>query len=260
MKDYYDLLRIPRTATDAEVKQAFRRLAILLHPDKNPHPDAPAAFQELNEAYEVLGDPASRVLYDQMLGIVPAAIADEPVIRHRDPAYRRKKDPNYRPPKPEPSAGYTLMMKLMPMTNWVASVAFAISLFVWVDFALPRKVLEEEVIETHRTFSHHIMTTNKGHSFDILYPQNRNFIREPLITVYASQLFSFLDYIETRSGSFQYTNVPSVFHNLMFGPLVLVILSAFGLVLPKGEVKFNISIAIAILLILNLVFIAQSVW
>jgi hypothetical protein len=259
MKDYYDLLRIPRTATDAEVKQAFRRLAILLHPDKNPHPDAPAAFQELNEAYEVLGDPVSRVLYDQMLGIQQAA-PTELVIRHRDPAYRRKKDPYYKPPKPEPSAGYMLMMKLMTITNWIAGVAFIISLFVWLDFALPRKVLEEEVIETHRTFSHHIMTTDKGHSFNILYPQNRNFIREPQITVYASQLFSFLDYIETRSGSFQYSNVPSVFHNLMFGPLVLVILSAFGLVLPKGETKFNISIAIAILLILNLVFIAQSVW
>jgi curved DNA-binding protein CbpA len=232
MKDYYDLLRIPRTATDAEVKQAFRRLAVLLHPDKNPHPDAPAAFQELIEAYEVLGDPA----------------------------YRRKKDPNYKPPRPEPSPGYVLMMKLMPITNWVGGIAFAISLMVWLDFALPRQVLQEEVVETHRTLSHHIMTTDKGHSFDILYPQNRNFIREPLITVYASQLFSFLDYIETRSGGFQYTNVPSVFHNLMFGPLVLVILSAFGLVLPKGEAKFNISIAIAILLILNLVFIRQSVW
>lgn len=259
MKDYYDLLRISRTASDAEIKQAFRRLAILLHPDKNPHPDAPAAFQELNEAYEVLGDPASRMLYDQLLG-VESEKSIAPAIRHRDPAYRRKKDPNYKPPTPEPSAGYVLMMKLMPATNWIAAVSFVISLFIWLDFALPRKVLQEEVVEMHRTLSHHIMTTDKGHSFDILYPQNRNFIREPQITIYASQLFSFLDYIETRSGSFQYTNVPSVFHNLMFGPLVLVILSGLGLVLPKGEAKFNISIAITILLILNLVFMAQSIW
>lgn len=114
MKNYYELLRISQTATDAEIKQAFRRLAVVLHPDKNPHPDAPAAFQELNEAYEVLGDPVRRFMYDQMLG----EPADQlPVVQHRDPAYRRKQQKSYKPKPPEPSAGYLLMQKLMPYTT-----------------------------------------------------------------------------------------------------------------------------------------------
>jgi curved DNA-binding protein CbpA len=259
MKDYYELLRIPRTASDAEVKQAFRRLAIILHPDKNPHPDAPAAFQELSEAYEVLGDPASRVLYDQMLGI-EHVIEVAPVVRHRDPAYRRKKDPNYKPPKPEPSPGYILMMKLMPLTNWISGVAFAMSLLVWLDYALPRTVLQEEVVESHRTLSHHIMITDKGHTFNILFPLNRKFLNEPEINVYTSKMFSFLDKIETRSGSFEYSNVPSVFHNLMFAPFVLVFLSGMGVLLSKGETKFNITVAVSIMLIFNVVFIAMSFW
>jgi curved DNA-binding protein CbpA len=259
MKDYYELLRIPRSASDAEIKQAFRRLAILLHPDKNPHPDAPAAFQELNEAYEVLGDPVRRVLYNQMLE-PETTIVTQPVFQHRDPAYRRKKDPNYKPRKPEPTAGYILMLKLMPLTTWISWIALVLSFFVWLDYALPRQTLQEEVIETHRTLSHHIMITNKGHSFDILFPLNRNFLREPEITVYTSKLFSFLDKIETRSGSFQFTNVPSVFRNFMFGPLVLLVLSTITVLVPKGETKFNLCIAIVIVFVLTLVFIGQSVW
>jgi DnaJ domain len=257
MKDYYELLRIPRTASDAEVKQSFRRLAILLHPDKNPHPDAPAAFQELNEAYEVLGDPVKRFMYDQMLGEPGNR---EVVVQHRDPAYRRRRDPNYKPPKPEPTAGYILMMKLMPLTTWISWLALVLSFFVWLDYALPRQVLQEEVVETHRTLSHHIMITDRGHSFDILFPQNRHFLREPQITIYTSQLFSFLDYIETRSGGFQFKNVPSVFRNFMFGPLVLLMLSAIAVVVPKGETKFNLCIAISIVMVLTLVFIGQSIW
>jgi curved DNA-binding protein CbpA len=257
MKDYYTLLRISRTASDMEVKQAFRRLAIVLHPDKNPHPDAPAAFQELNEAYEVLGDPVRRALYDQLLGVETSAVE---TMQHRDPAYRRKQHPTYQPAKPEPSAGYILMMKLMPWTTNISWASLLICLFVWGDFALPRVAQEEVIIETQRTLHHHIMYTDKGHTFTILFPQNKHFIREPEITVYTSKLFSFLDRIETRSGTFQYDNVPSVFRNFMFGPLVMTVLAIITVCLPKGETKFSLTIAIVIMLILNTTFLINSIW
>jgi curved DNA-binding protein CbpA len=257
MKDYYDLLRIPRTASDAEVKQSFRRLAILLHPDKNPHPDAAAAFQELNEAYEVLGDPVRRVLYDQMLGVETSVI--EP-IKHRDPAYRRKRDPNYKPAKPEPTAGYVLMMKLMPYTNWVTVLGLILSSIIGLDYFLPRNTTQEVIVEWHRTFSHHIMITNKGKSFNILYPLNKKFINEPEINVRVSKLFSFVDTIETRSGSFQFTNLPTVFRNFFFGPVALIILSAVGLSMPRGEAKFSVTIAVCIMLVLTIVFTWVSIW
>ena len=64
-KDYYDILGVPRTATDAEIKRAFRRRARQLHPDVNPSPDATRQFQRVNEAYQVLGDPQRRSTYDR---------------------------------------------------------------------------------------------------------------------------------------------------------------------------------------------------
>ncbi|MBI3241944.1 MAG: DnaJ domain-containing protein [Chloroflexi bacterium] len=66
-KDYYTTLGVSKTASEAELKSAFRKLAKQYHPDKNPgDKKAEEKFKEINEAYEVLGDAAKRAKYDQL--------------------------------------------------------------------------------------------------------------------------------------------------------------------------------------------------
>ncbi len=65
MSEYYDLLGIERGATEADIKKAYRKRAMELHPDRNPSPDAEAQFKEITEAYEVLKDPDKRARYDR---------------------------------------------------------------------------------------------------------------------------------------------------------------------------------------------------
>ncbi len=66
-KDYYTTLGVSKTATDKEIKQAFRKLARKYHPDVNPGDKAAEAkFKEVNEANEVLGDPEKRKKYDEL--------------------------------------------------------------------------------------------------------------------------------------------------------------------------------------------------
>jgi molecular chaperone DnaJ len=65
-RDFYDVLGVAKTASDAELKSAFRKLAMQHHPDKNPGDKAAEAkFKELNEAYQMLSDPQRRAAYDR---------------------------------------------------------------------------------------------------------------------------------------------------------------------------------------------------
>ena len=64
-RDYYEILGVPRTAGQEEIKRAFRRLARQYHPDVNKSPEAESAFKEINEAYEVLSDEQKRMAYDR---------------------------------------------------------------------------------------------------------------------------------------------------------------------------------------------------
>jgi molecular chaperone DnaJ len=63
--DAYELLGVPRSADDSDIKKAFRKLARELHPDVSQEPDAEARFKEVAEAYEILSDPQRRATYDR---------------------------------------------------------------------------------------------------------------------------------------------------------------------------------------------------
>src|SRR5713226_835894 len=66
-KDYYSTLGVAKTATEKEIKQAYRKLARKFHPDVNQaDKSAEGKFKEINEAYEVLGDPEKRKKYDEL--------------------------------------------------------------------------------------------------------------------------------------------------------------------------------------------------
>ncbi|MCS7116765.1 MAG: molecular chaperone DnaJ [Nitrososphaerota archaeon] len=63
-RDYYEILGVPRNATKEEIKQAYRKLALQYHPDRNKSPDAEEKFKEISEAYAVLSDDEKRRQYD----------------------------------------------------------------------------------------------------------------------------------------------------------------------------------------------------
>src|SRR5262249_20100204 len=65
-RDYYEILGVSRSADDAQLKSAYRKLALAHHPDRNPNdPGAAEKFKEASEAYAVLCDPEKRARYDR---------------------------------------------------------------------------------------------------------------------------------------------------------------------------------------------------
>src|SRR5262249_7565444 len=63
-RDFYEILGVPRTATQDEIQRAYRKLARQYHPDVNKDPGAEDRFKEVSEAYDVLSDPEARQRYD----------------------------------------------------------------------------------------------------------------------------------------------------------------------------------------------------
>ena len=68
MLDYYQVLGVARAAEIADIKSAYKKLALTYHPDKNPgNPAAEEHFKQVNEAYQVLSDPYKKASYDLLL-------------------------------------------------------------------------------------------------------------------------------------------------------------------------------------------------
>ena len=65
-KDYYSIMGVARTASQDEIKRAYRKLAKKYHPDVSKEANAEVKFKEMQEAYEVLKDPEKRAAYDQL--------------------------------------------------------------------------------------------------------------------------------------------------------------------------------------------------
>ena len=63
-KSYYDVLEVPKDASETDIKKAFRRLSLQYHPDRNSEANAESKFKEINEAHEILSDNSKRQQYD----------------------------------------------------------------------------------------------------------------------------------------------------------------------------------------------------
>lgn len=93
-KDYYKVLGVDRTASTMEIKQAYHRLVKIYHPDRNPNDsDALEKYQEVNEAYKVLGNIDFRLKYSLILN------SEKKLLKEIDSKEKRKESNRVKPKK-----------------------------------------------------------------------------------------------------------------------------------------------------------------
>jgi hypothetical protein len=267
LKNYYDILGVTPQSGAEEVKRAYRQLAVLLHPDKNPLPEAEAAFKEVNEAYEVLSDPVARNLYNQML--TQSFATQTPLSTHRDPAYRKRQEAGYQPQRPTgPSERVLLMQRALPLLKKLAWVGCAWCLLLWLDFFLPTHVSEEKVITDARllrsvmmhSYKADLLVTDKKHHFPIRFDELQYFPNGALVHVHTSRLLGILVAVESKQRNYILSNLATIYRNFSFIPILLFLLSMVAIVKKWGtEFQFNLGVVTFLIMILNVIFLFVSI-
>jgi hypothetical protein len=263
MKNYYEVLGLTANATDHEIKHVFRRLAITYHPDKNPSPEAEAFFKEINEAYETLGDPTKRIFYDQLLSGELAVISNgAQQAWHKDPAYRRRRQPGYKPPPRGPSPRVVMMESFLKYIQILSWVACGWSLLLIIDYLSPAKITKEKIVSNVHAArramlrtSGDLLVTEHGHHFPIDIHELSYFPHHTDLKIFHSALFSLLIKVENEDSSYQLNNLATIYRNFMFAPILLILLSVMSLVGKKGiEFRFNLGLVTFLIFLLNISF------
>lgn len=262
MKNYYTILGISTTASEADIKSAFRSLAMQYHPDRNRDPHAESTFKEINEAYEVLSDPQKRTQYDFLL----QQYVHEPLVirtvRHRDPAYRATRSSTTM------RSHYTkaeLMVRYLPYFHWLCWVGLTFSCAFGLDFLLPHSTATEKVDHSYKTETSHrnrvsgrksqstatyVHFTESGKKFkstDTYIPAGT------VVTLDHTRLFSTV--IKVKFDN-QQMFTGYVYRELSFFPIILLLAAVLGIVFKnRVEMALNASLICGIFLCICLFFL-----
>lgn len=257
MKDYYKILGVSASASASEIKTAFRKLAVRYHPDKNPSPGAMAHFQEINEAYDVLGDEAKKAVYDARLANPLAELFQEPAETHRDPAYRRRRRPPQPPGPKEPPASYILMRDSLKYVIWGSRIGLVVATLFFVDYFLPYQQEQESIAEIYSVQSrnrhvYYIVETQGGREVKI-YENVSGFAVGSQLTIATTLIYGSVMSVSNAKGTYR---AGHMYRTLIFFPIILFINSFMALLYRRRvEFCFNLNLTACVLLIINLILI-----
>jgi curved DNA-binding protein CbpA len=255
MKDYYKILGVRSTASDADIKRAFRQLAVRYHPDKNSDPAAELLFKEINEAYTVLSDPQKRAGYDWKRQRPLSDLVQEPAKpQHRDPAYRKPR-PTQPTGKSERQRMFEMMRQYQSTINRISMICFSISMMMLIDYSLPNRVSEERIVNTYPSTNHatrysttlHVIVTDWAHQIELPVELSDYFRVDDNVLINSSLLFAVARRVEANGKIIPIRK--SIYGNFIFAPGALLLISFLALVFRNNvEKSFNYGLVSIVIL------------
>jgi len=262
MKDYYQVLGVTRSASAQEIKRAYRRLALLYHPDKNPHPSAEQFFKEVNEAYDVLGDADKRINYDLRSNNQYAEIFQQPQgPMHRDPAYRRRA--TAQTPRERKPTNRELIMENLPYFSWLNWAGIGLMILFAFDYSSPIQHAQERVVEIYsvegarRSDGHEVLITSTGRKIKMYNRSAIYFYHKPEVLIEYTPILHVVTEVSNIDRTY-IAYVGGIYNAVFFIPCTLFIVSILGVVFRKNpEYAFNFSVGsgVLIILVICLIFI-----
>jgi hypothetical protein len=139
----YDILGVSPSASDAEIKRAYRDLVKKFHPDRNPAPEAKLLIVQINEAYDILSDPGKRLAYDQggFQWVVEETYEEDPREVYKREYLRKRAE------KKQLARERKLKREIQHfhLARWLSFPLLAFSIFLIADYYLPSRQFEETV-------------------------------------------------------------------------------------------------------------------
>jgi curved DNA-binding protein CbpA len=255
VKDYYEILGVAPSASETEIKRAFRRLAVQYHPDKNSSSEAKPRFQEINEAYGILGDREKRAGYDARLVNPFQEIFTEPVRTHRDPAYRRAKP--FRKKEPPPS--WFLMRDSIKYVLWISRIGVVFATLFFLDYFLPYQQQQDRIVEIRSGRgrdgnSYYTIYSARGERFQVFQARGANFTAGTDIWLGVTPIFGSVMTVTNSAGTFD--TWVAMYSTLIFFPILLFVNSLLALLYRRRmEFCFNLSVTAFVLLVISLILL-----
>ena len=252
--DYYHILGISKNSSVGEIRRAYRKLAVIYHPDKNSDPKAESFFKEVNQAYEVLSDPDKRRAYDlRFTGSIGIPEAPQAPPRHRDPKYRPGPRAHR---KSERDELRELMAKYLPFFQWVSIGCFVLCSFLLIDYLWPAAVSNEQIESTslRRTYTRNSSTTwwvihtSAGRTVDLPFGVSEIFLPGEMVIISSSKFLGIPRKVQCQAAVIPIKN--SLYGNFVFAPAALLLISFFGVLFRKNlEYGFNLGVVSFVMLI-----------
>lgn len=265
--DYYSVLGVPASASQADIKRAYRKLAVLYHPDKNPDPQAESRFKEISVAYDVLSDEAKRQAYDMRFVVAWQEIMHQEQHQSKAPAHR---DPRYRrrPPGQRAHGSMSSVKELMKAyVRYIKYGSYAgllITCLFWCDYVLPYRERVENVVDNYSVRTrrggviYHIISTDAGRDIKVYDFDGAHFQRGSAIKIKATRIYSIPMSIGDPSDM-HVVPMAYLYKSLVFFPGLLFIFAVLG-VIPREnfEFTFNLGVVSGVFVIINLYLILSA--
>ena len=264
MKDYYAILGVREGAGPAEIKRAYRMLAIKYHPDKNSSPEAEVLIKEINEAYDVLGDIQKKYLFDTRRRIsVREVFRPEPEVQNDNPRYRRRRPAHYKP-APRRENFRDLIREYHPRMIWINALGILLIALLAIDYFLPTSSSSSRIvsIRTSYTFSngyryydYDIIETSDGEHIHVGDHIADNFSNVNYISIRRTPMFSTIRAISNSRETFS-IYVDGIYGPIGFVPLVLLLTSILAFRhQEETDMSYNFTVVSATLLLISICLI-----